>query len=164
MIDSEFDRVIRGENNYNTNKKGKWKIILIIIFLIIIAGGAVFGYSYYSEYKIAMPKIKFFEYINKTNIEQIVDMSILEGINKKMNESDSYTLNNNISLSTGEEDVLSKMNGKINYYKDNQKQLNKADIIINTKLLLPALGISLSTVELSTFGSADLQYLQLPFS
>lgn len=131
MIDSEFDRVIRGENNYKTNKKGKWKIVLIIIILIIIAGGAVLGYSYYSGYKTAMPKIKFFEYINKTNIEQIIDISLLKSINDKMNESNSYTLNNNISISTGEEDVLSKINAKINYYKDNQKQLNKADIIIN---------------------------------
>lgn len=133
MIDSEFDRVIRNENNYKTNKKGKGKIILIIIILIIIAGGAVFGYSYYSKYQAALPKIKFFEYVSKTNIEQILDTSLLEEIYSKINEN-SCTLTNDLSISTGnEEDVLSKINAKINFYKDNQKQLNKTNIIINNK-------------------------------
>ena len=131
MIDSEFDRIIRGENNYKNPKKGKWKIILIIIILVIITGAAVYGYYSYSQYKAAMPKIKFFEYLNKTNIEQITDISLLKGIKSKIDEN-SYTLNNNISISTGNEsDILSKINAEINHYKDIEKDINKTDFIIN---------------------------------
>ena len=131
MIDSEFDRIIRGENNYKNPKKGKLKIILIIILFVIITGAAVYGYYYYSQYKAAMPKIKFFEYLNKTNIEQITDTSLLKGIKAKIDEN-SYTLNNNISIFTGnEEDILSKINAEINHYRDIEKNINKTDIIIN---------------------------------
>ena len=134
MIESEFDRVIRGENNnYGTNKKSKLKVIIAVIIFIILVGVSVWGYMSYSQYKIAMPKIKFFEYISKTNTEKLLDFSILEGIYSKM-EQNSYTINNDISISVdGQESWLSNLNANINYYKDNEKNLNKADVIINNK-------------------------------
>ena len=133
MINSDFDRVIRGENNYNTNnnKKGKLKIFIIVFCLVIAIAGIAFGYSYYSKYKTALPRIKFFEYIQKTNINEITDTSIIDGIISKMNES-SYTLKNNISMVTEEqESLIGKLNFDVNYYRDNEKNINELDLALN---------------------------------
>lgn len=132
MINSDFDRVIRGENNYNINKKkGKFKIIILIFILIILIAGALLGYSYYSKYQAALPRMKFFEYVSNTNIEKLMDTSIIEGISKKISES-SYTINNDISIqSNQEENDMQNLNIDLDISKDIQKDINMVNICIN---------------------------------
>ena len=91
MINSDFDTIIRNESNFSNKKNNKLTLILIIIIVLVIGVVGFFGYSYYSSYKAKLPKIKFFEYVDDSNIGKIFDTSLLNDLAQIMDLSDDAT-------------------------------------------------------------------------
>lgn len=128
MINSDFDTIIRNDNNFSNKKKSWVGIVITIIILIIIGVGGIIGYNYYSKYKSNIPKIKFFEYIDDTNINNIADTTILEMLGQKIIDS-SFSINNKLSFESQDENLKLPIID-INYNKNSNNQVN-GDFIIN---------------------------------
>ncbi len=142
MINSDFDTVIRNDNNYsNNNKKSKFKIIIIIFIVLVVLALGTVGYLRYSEYKAKLPKIKFFENIENTDLYKLTDIKLFNAIIDKMNTS-SYNIKTGIKVDTTithqseigdkiNEYQASEFNAEIDYTKT--KENSKKSIITLNK-------------------------------
>lgn len=128
MINSDFDTIIRNDNNFQNNGKGKVKIIItILIFVILFSIGGV-GYLYYSKYQENIPKIKFFEYLDDTNIDKIVDTTMISKIINKI-ETSSHSIENEITIDSQNEN-FKLPTIKVNLQKNDLGD-NSIDLIVN---------------------------------
>ena len=128
MINSDFDTIIRNDNNFQNNGKGKVKIIItILIFVILFSIGGV-GYLYYSKYQENIPKIKFFEYLDDTNIDKIVDTTMIRKIINKI-ETSSHSMENEITIDSQNEN-FKLPTIKVNLQKNDLGD-NSIDLIVN---------------------------------
>ena len=128
MINSDFDTIIRNDNNFQNKNKSKLKIFILIFILIILGVLGILGYSYYSKYKANIPKIKFFEYIDDTNIYKIADTNIINSIFNKIYES-SYNIENELMIVSQDENTklpIIKFN-----CKKNNTDANISELFIN---------------------------------
>ncbi|MGN1298489.1 MAG: hypothetical protein ACI4UE_00675 [Candidatus Scatovivens sp.] len=130
MINSDFDTIIRNDNNFKGNRKSKLKTIIIIFVILILISSCALGYFYYSQYKAKLPKMKFFEYVSDSNLDKIFDTNLIKSILDKISTT-SCTSESNLSLnSTNEELDISKLNIDLNYSK-NEDKLSKTELIFN---------------------------------
>ena len=130
MINSDFDTIIRNESNFSNKKNNKLTVILIIIIVLVLGIVGFLGYSYYSSYKAKLPKIKFFEYIDDSNIGKIFDTSLFNAINQKISSS-SCSIKNEIKIESTNmfANLLSSADIDLNYYKNNNS--SKAEFVVN---------------------------------
>lgn len=131
MINSDFDTIIRYDNNIPNKGKSKLKIFIIIFIIILLVTAGAFGYIYYSKYQASIPKIKFFEYIDDTNINKITNANIVNALANKIINS-SYNIENELKINSSDENIklpIIKFN-----YKKNNSNLNMAELFINESI------------------------------
>lgn len=130
MLNSEFDTIIRKENNFENRKNSKLKIFILIFIILIFVAVIAVGAYFFIQYNKNLPKKKFFEYASMSDTDKITDITVFQNIINNMLNSSEYILENKITCDykNDEKDFSDASIELINKKKDDLKSI---DLILN---------------------------------
>lgn len=96
IIDDMMKEPIQNENpdkksDKKTNKKSKLPLILLLLILILAVLAGTVIYMYFQTKEEITPKAEFFEYLAKSNLDEILNLETYNTLLEKLSSENSHT-------------------------------------------------------------------------
>lgn len=130
MLNSEFDTIIRKENNFENRKNSKIKMFILIFIILILVAGIAVGTYFFIQYKKSLPRKKFFEYALMSDVDKIMDITVFENIINNMINSSEYIVENKITCDY-KKDEIDLSNASVELIHKKKDELKNIDLILN---------------------------------